>query len=75
MLLLPDCGSEQLQHVLNRLVCFRTEIDGKSTPVEFSAGWKEYELGQDSTQLFEAADRALYQKKRGMSPKSSPVAV
>lgn len=75
MLLLPDCGSEQLQHVLDRLVRFSTEIDGKSTPVEFSAGWKEYELGQDSTQLFEAADRALYQKKRGICPKSSPVTV
>ena len=75
MLLLPDCGSEQLQHVLDRLVRFRTEIDGKSTPIEFSAGWKEYEPGQDSTQLFEAADRTLYQNKRGMRPKSSPVTV
>jgi len=75
MLLLPDCGSEQLQHVLDRLVRFRTEIEGESTPVEFSAGWKEYQHGQDSTQLFEAADRALYQNKRGMRPKSSPVTV
>jgi len=33
--------------------------------VEFSAGWKEYELGQTSRELIEAADRALYENKRG----------
>ncbi len=75
MLLLPDCGCEQLQHVLDRLVRFSTEIDGKNTPVEFSAGWKEYEPGLDSNQLFEGADRALLPKKRGMHPKASPVTV
>jgi PleD family two-component response regulator len=34
-------------------------------PVEFSAGWKEYELGLTSKELMEAADRALYENKRG----------
>jgi len=65
MLLLPECDAHQLQHVLDRLVTFKAEIAGKMVPVEFSAGWKEYELGQTSKELIEAADRALYENKRG----------
>jgi diguanylate cyclase (GGDEF)-like protein len=65
MLLLPECDTHQLHHVLDRLVTFKAEIAGKMVPVEFSAGWKEYELGQTSKELIEAADRALYENKRG----------
>jgi diguanylate cyclase (GGDEF)-like protein len=64
MLLLPECDTHQLHHVLDRLVAFKAEIAGKMVPVEFSAGWKEYELGQTSKELIEAADRALYENKR-----------
>ncbi len=45
MLLLPDCGSEQLQRVLDRLVCFSTEIDGKSTP-----WWNFLPVGRNTSQ-------------------------
>ena len=65
MLLLPECNAQQLQHVLERLVSFKAEIAGQQFPVEFSAGWKEYEIGQTSKELMEAADRALYENKRG----------
>ena len=74
MLLLPECGSEQLQLVLERLVPLSIEIEGKKILVEFTAGWKEYRAGQSASELFEAADRALYQNKRGMHVESgSPV--
>jgi diguanylate cyclase (GGDEF)-like protein len=73
LLLLPECSSDQLQHVIERLIPFKTEIAGENIPVEFSAGWKEYQAGQSSSDLFEAADRALYQNKRGLSPAPSPV--
>ena len=42
-------------------------------PVEFSAGWKEYEFGQTSKELIEAADRALYENKRGTRPAPASV--
>jgi diguanylate cyclase (GGDEF)-like protein len=64
MLLLPECDTHQLQHVLDRLVHFTVEIAGRKIPVEFSAGWTEYQLGQTSKELIESADRALYENKR-----------
>jgi diguanylate cyclase (GGDEF)-like protein len=73
MLLLPECDTTQLQHVLDRLVHFKVEISGEMIPVEFSAGWKEYESGQTSQELIEAADRALYENKRGTRPAPASV--
>jgi len=74
MLLLPECDSSQLHCVLERLVRCQVEIAGKKVPVEFSIGWKEHEAGESSNALFEAADRALYQNKRGvqMNPSAVP---
>jgi diguanylate cyclase (GGDEF)-like protein len=73
MLLLPECDTNQLQNVLERLVPFQVEIAGQTIPVAFSAGWKEYETGQTSKELFEAADRALYENKRGARVTGAPV--
>jgi diguanylate cyclase (GGDEF)-like protein len=75
MLLLPECDTNQLQHVLGRLVGFRVEIADETIPVEFSAGWKEYALGQTSKELIEAADRALYENKRSTHVTGNPVKV
>jgi diguanylate cyclase (GGDEF)-like protein len=75
LLLLPECDSHQLQHVLDRLVRCKVEIGGMSMPVEFSVGWKEYEAGETSNELYEAADRALYQNKRASSPVNTPAHV
>ena len=75
MLLLPECDAGQLQCVLERLVRFKTEVRGESFPVEFSAGWNEYESGQTSQQLLEAADRALYENKRKSRSAQAPAIV
>lgn len=75
MLLLPECDAGQLQCVLERLVRFKTEVRGESFPVEFSAGWHEYESGQTSQQLLEAADRALYENKRNSRSAQAPTIV
>jgi diguanylate cyclase (GGDEF)-like protein len=72
LVLLPECDSSQLKHVLDRLVRCKVEIGGMTMPVEFSVGWKEYEAGETSNELYEAADRALYQNKRGTSPTRTP---
>jgi diguanylate cyclase (GGDEF)-like protein len=73
MLLLPECDSNQLQRVLERLMRFKVNIAGEKISIEFSAGWKEHTPGESSTDLLEAADRALYQNKRGTYPKAEPL--
>jgi diguanylate cyclase (GGDEF)-like protein len=73
MILLPECDSNQLQRVLERLVRCKAEIAGQTVQVEFSAGWKQHATGESSRDLFEAADRALYQNKRSLPPKVTPV--
>lgn len=75
MVLLPECSTTQLHCVLERLIRCQVDIDGKKVPVEFSVGWKEYEAGESSTDLFKAADRALYQNKRSPQMRPAPVAV
>jgi diguanylate cyclase (GGDEF)-like protein len=64
LLLLPECDLGQLWHVLARLTPFEIEVGGQKIPVTFSAGWKQYEPGESHKDLLEAADRALYEKKR-----------
>lgn len=68
MVLLPECDGSQLRHVLDRLVRCQVQIAGRTVPVAFSIGWKQYAPGETSSDLFEAADRALYQNKRGLTP-------
>jgi PleD family two-component response regulator len=59
--------------VLERLVRFKVEIAGEKIPVEFTASWKEHASGESSTDLLEAADRAVYQTKRGAQPRTESV--
>jgi len=63
MLLLLDCGVEQLSVVLNRLAGFAVEVQGKTLPVSFSLGWKTFEPGDTLEGLIEKADRDLYSHK------------
>jgi diguanylate cyclase (GGDEF)-like protein len=73
LLLLPECDLGQLWHVLARLTPFEIEVGGQKIPVTFSAGWKQHEPGETYKDLLEAADRALYEKKRA-SGSSRPCA-
>ena len=64
LVLLPECTLGQLQLVLGRLGAIEVEWDGRKIPVTFSAGWKQYERGDQPHELLEKADQALYAKKR-----------
>lgn len=64
LVLLPECTLEQLQLVLGRLGSMEVEWQGQQIPVTFSAGWKQYEMGDRPHELLEKADQALYAKKR-----------
>lgn len=64
LVVLPECTLEQLKLVLDRLNSFELDWQGKKIPVTFSAGWKDYEMGDRPEELLAAADEALYTQKR-----------
>src|SRR6266403_2044643 len=64
LVLLPECTSQQLQLVLGRLGSLEVDWQGQKIPVTFSAGWKQYEMGERPEDLLASADEALYAKKR-----------
>jgi len=64
LVVLPECTLEQLQLVLERLGSLEVLWQGQRIPVTFSAGWKQYEMGDRLEELLAAADQALYASKR-----------
>jgi diguanylate cyclase (GGDEF)-like protein len=64
LVLLPECTSQQLQIVLGRLGSLQVDWHGQQIPITFSAGWKQYELGERPEEMLARADRVLYDKKR-----------
>ena len=64
LVLLPECTLEQLQLVLGRLGSLEVDWQGLKLPVTFSAGWKQYEMGDRPEELLAHADKALYASKR-----------
>src|SRR6266513_2001192 len=64
LVLLPECTLEQLQLVLVRLGSLEVNWHGQKIPVTFSAGWKQYEMGERPEELLARADEALYASKR-----------
>jgi diguanylate cyclase (GGDEF)-like protein len=64
LVLLPECTLEQLQLVLGRLGSLEVDWQGLKLPVTFSAGWKQYQMGDRPEELLAHADKALYASKR-----------
>jgi diguanylate cyclase (GGDEF)-like protein len=51
--LLPECTLEQVETVLGRLGSIELEWQGQQIPVTFSAGWRQYEMGDRPEKLLE----------------------
>ncbi len=64
LVVLPECTLEQLHFVLDRLSSFELDWQGQKIPVTFSAGWKDYEMGDRPEEMLARADEALYRSKR-----------
>jgi len=64
LVLLPECTLEQLQLVLGRLGSLVVDWQGLKLPITFSAGWRQYQLGDRPEELLARADQALYAGKR-----------
>jgi GGDEF domain-containing protein len=72
LVVLPECTLDQLQLVLDRLSSFELDWQGQKIPVTFSAGWKDYEMGDRPEEMLACADQALYTSKRA-TKKSMPI--
>ena len=64
LVLLPECTSQQLQLVLGRLGSLQVDWHGQEIPITFSAGWKQYEMGERPKEMLARADELLYTRKR-----------
>jgi diguanylate cyclase (GGDEF)-like protein len=64
LVLLPECTSQQLQLVLGRLGSLEVDWQGQHIPITFSAGWKQYEIGESPEEMLARADELLYARKR-----------
>jgi len=64
LVVLPECTLDQLKLVLDRLSSFELDWQGQKIPVTFSAGWKDYEMGDRPEEMLAGADQALYTSKR-----------
>jgi diguanylate cyclase (GGDEF)-like protein len=73
LVLLPECTSQQLQLVLGRLGSLEVDWHGRQIPITFSAGWKQYELGERPEEMLARADELLYDRKRA-GKKTEPLA-
>jgi diguanylate cyclase (GGDEF)-like protein len=72
LVLLPECNVEQLQLVVGRLGVLEVDWHGKKIPVTFSAGWKQYELGERPEEMLARADEILYARKRASKKMQAP---
>lgn len=78
MVLLPECRSEEVRHVLSRVEGLEVDYGGERIRCRFSRGWTDYKPGESQQELLKRADDALYSDKRagkkstGM-PQQAPV--
>jgi diguanylate cyclase (GGDEF)-like protein len=64
LVLLPECTLQQLELVLGRLGSLVVDWCAHKIPVTFSAGWKQYEMGERPEEMLARADEVLYARKR-----------
>ena len=62
--ILPDCNTEQVRRVLNRLNGLSVETANSRISIQYSAGWTDYIQGESLDDLLKRADDMLYANKR-----------
>ncbi len=62
--ILPECPTDRIQLMIDRLQSITAINGGREIPVTFSAGWVGYEQGETTEQFLERADKLLYAEKR-----------
>lgn len=64
LVVLPECTVEQLQLFVGRLGVLEVAWQGRKIPVTFSAGWNQYQPGEQPEEMLARADKILYTRKR-----------
>ena len=64
MVILPECKTDEVKHVLSRLEGIDVDRKGEKIPCRFSGGWSDYRMGETAQELLDRADVALYADKR-----------
>jgi diguanylate cyclase (GGDEF)-like protein len=64
LVLLPDCQSDEVRHVLGRLMGVNVDCKGHVIALSFSAGWAYFNPGESPEDIMKRADDALYVNKR-----------
>lgn len=72
MALLPECRTEEVRHVINRIEGLEVEYEGTKIPCRFSRGWTDYRPGETAEELLKRADDALYADKRSGKQSGPP---
>jgi diguanylate cyclase (GGDEF)-like protein len=67
---LPECKPAEVHLVLARLKGKKTDFDGQTIDLEFSAGWTDYVSGEAPDEMLKRADAALYTNKRAAKENS-----
>src|ERR1700678_3824308 len=79
MAILPECRSEEVHRVLDRVRGLEVQVEGAKLRPTFSSGWTDYKSDETQTQFIERADKALYVNKKSdrsnglLDPVSVPV--
>ena len=73
--LLPECTTDEVQHVLGRLRDMRMELEDHPILLTVSAGWSVYIPGELPEELIKRADAALYSNKRAGKKERAEVGV
>lgn len=64
LVLLPECKSDEIHHVLGRLKDLKLELGDQIIPITFESGWTNYVSGELPQDLLKRADADLYVNKR-----------
>jgi diguanylate cyclase (GGDEF)-like protein len=73
--IMPECPTDRIQAILDRLRSVTINYQNTKIPVEFSAGWVGYRQGESPEQFLERADQLLYAEKRAQQHTESNVSV
>lgn len=72
MVILPECKSEEVKHVLGRLDGLDVPYQNENIRCRFSRGWTDFKMGETQQEFLNRADAALYADKRaGKGPRNS----
>ncbi len=64
MAILPECRSEEVHRVLDRVRGLEVQVEGAKLRPTFSCGWTDYQMDETQQEFVERADKALYVNKR-----------